>query len=330
MEVTTLYADSFEDTLEGFDGLSVVKFYAPWCRTCRMIAPIYKKLSDQMEKEAPGRVRFYEIDFKQAKDLCLRERVLALPTVSFYTSGLGKVNSFCVTAAKVNSKLTEELRRYLGDETTGHLSLLQSLRSTSLGPLVKYVKLVEVMQALENAPEYGSEAEEVGAMVGKAVGTQERLAELNELFNSLDVNSDGVLDVEEIQAVANVVGSVGESGVAELLQGAVPPAVSLDDGFVLTRAAFVDLMTARAKVEFSKPKTELLPAFQALDLDGDGVITREEMLEVMGRLNLDSSRTRDAAASIFDALDVDKSDSLDYEEFVAMMSGARLEEVEAA
>ena len=77
------------------------------------------------------------------------------------------------------------------------------------------------------------------------------------------------------------------------------------------------------------PQKELLPAFQALDTDGDGVITREEMVAAIQRLSTTPSFARgglvedleEAANQIFDALDVDKSGSLDYDEFVSMMSG---------
>ena len=64
---------------------------------------------------------------------------------------------------------------------------------------------------------------------------------------------------------------------------------------------------------------------------GDGVISRDEMLRAMecvGR-NLPAGRSRDEeslarkAAVAFDALDVDKLGTLDYEEFVAVLSGLR-------
>eukprot|EP00966_Prymnesium_polylepis_P178875 4141747-Prymnesium_polylepis.1 len=81
-------------------------------------------------------------------------------------------------------------------------------------------------------------------------------------------------------------------------------------------------MTSKAVHDFDKPDSELLPAFEAMDADGDGVLTREEVLSAMERLPGDT-RARAQFDQFFDALDVDKSGTLDYEEFVAVMSGYR-------
>jgi Ca2+-binding EF-hand superfamily protein len=91
-------------------------------------------------------------------------------------------------------------------------------------------------------------------------------------------------------------------------------------------ASFVRLMTSKAVSEFQQPDRELLPAFKALDANGDGVITREEMRQAMACIarNLpigDAESWAQRADEAFEALDRDKSGKLDYEEFVALMSG---------
>ncbi|EOD10136.1 hypothetical protein EMIHUDRAFT_257817 [Emiliania huxleyi CCMP1516] len=74
------------------------------------------------------------------------------------------------------------------------------------------------------------------------------------------------------------------------------------------------------------PEAELRPAFAALDVNGGGGMLRA--MECVGR-NLPAGGSRDEeslarkAAVAFDALDVDKSGTLDYEEFVAVLSGLR-------
>ena len=97
-------------------------------------------------------------------------------------------------------------------------------------------------------------------------------------------------------------------------------------------ASFVRLMTSKAVTEYKTPEKELQPAFAALDMNDDGFITRDEMLKAMeavGRhLPSDAGAEGEPswaqrAATAFDALDRDKSGSLDYEEFVAVLSGMR-------
>ncbi|KAH8093633.1 hypothetical protein JL720_4781 [Aureococcus anophagefferens] len=44
------------------DGLVVIKFYAPWCRACRGLAPKYERLSAEY---GPKNVKFYEMSHKE-------------------------------------------------------------------------------------------------------------------------------------------------------------------------------------------------------------------------------------------------------------------------
>ena len=141
--VRPLDAKTFAGALEAFDGLTVVKFYAPWCRTCRRVETPFKAAVQKIEAAGypKGVLQFCEVDFSKNKQLCLRERVFMLPTIHFYTSSLGRVNSFTLQASRL-SRLEEEVERYVGE--TDHLGLLQTLRSTALCPMVRYVELIEV------------------------------------------------------------------------------------------------------------------------------------------------------------------------------------------
>ena len=120
-------------------------------------------------------------------------------------------------------------------------------------------------------------------------------------------------DADEIAAIRRAIGADVEGEPDGALQE-------------LDREGFVRLMTSKAITDFDKPEKELLSAFEAIDTDGDGVLTRDEVLSAMERVPGEDSLLKDCEA-MFDALDVDKSGTLDYEEFVAMMSGTRLEKV---
>jgi len=326
MMVEELDGRSWKQTMDEFDGLTVVKFYAPWCRTCRMVGPQYQRVaSDHAYAKLSSRVRFFEVNFKKETPLCLRERVFALPMVHFYTRDLGRVNAFTLPAKGAKELLRDELDRYVGE--SDHLGLLQSLHTTAINPMVQYVDLVSVIEGLSKSPTYASAAVSASDAAKTAVSTPERVRELKDLFALLDVNDDGVLDRDEIGKIAAALGG-GVSQATTLLQR-----IGSDGGddtqsltFPLTREAFIAVMTNKAATEFNRPQEELLPAFQALDIDGDGAITREEMRVAMERLSSQDhfaagADLAEVAMAAFDALDVDKSNSLDYEEFVAMLSG---------
>lgn len=361
----------FEKTLnDGFDGLTVVEFWAPWCATCRGVAPTYDRMVGKVmaERKDMKDVRFFKVNFKENKALSLRERVFALPAVHFYTQTLGRVNRFTLTRVSAAKRLRYELARYLGDEATGsdgHLSLLKSLRTDPAAPLVRYTGLVSVLQALASADAYIADAKSTdGELLGSTLEEDgRRVAELTSLFQWIDANSDGVIDADELAAVAKAVSvfsgdvdagrssaddlhevyvmllekalsAVTEAGDAEdEEEDEAPEAVAMTPSPSLTLDEFLRLMNSKAVAEFRVPEEELSRAFGALDDNSDGVISREELLSAMQSIVETMPPDPEAraagrdwaadAAAAFDALDRDQSGTLDYEEFVAMLSGTR-------
>jgi len=317
--VAKLDSDSFHDTIQSFDGLTVVKFYAPWCRTCRAIGPQYDRFASKQEELHKDSIQFCEVNFKADKALCLGEKVFQLPTIHFYVKDLGRVNRFVLSSTTASKRLSDQVDRYLGE--SGHLSLLQSLRSTALTSMVRYTDLVNVVNAIADAPKVLEAAEGTNAMITDAIDAPELREKMTKLFESLDTDANGVLDADELAAVVRAIGG-SDAG-----SGSAPFGAGAD--LQLDRESFVNLMTSKAIADFSKPGESLRPAFEAMDVDGDGVLTREEVLAAMGRLP-GTEQSLLESEQAFDALDVDKSGTLDYEEFVAMMSGARIEDVVAA
>ena len=140
---------------------------------------------------------------------------------------------------------------------------------------------------------------------------------------------DGVLSADELAAVARAVGTFGGSADApaeSFFDGLLQHAQELASGRKelpgkLDFDAFVRIMTSKAMTEFKAPEHELKPAFSALDANGDGVISREELMaamesvqENMGKPTFTAQEVEDA----FNAADRNESGAIDYEEFVAV------------
>ena len=104
--LTTVDERGWCEHVEGADGLAVVFFFAPWCRTCKAVRPVVERLERSHED-----VSFFQADFKQSAALCYRQRVFAFPTVHFYLPGVGRVGR-CVPSAKgADAKLRSQLAR---------------------------------------------------------------------------------------------------------------------------------------------------------------------------------------------------------------------------
>ena len=107
-------------------------------------------------------------------------------------------------------------------------------------------------------------------------GDEQRLAELEELFRWIDADGDGTLRLDELEAAATALGGSAADTAGSLLERIRAQTDGAPLGVDL--ATFINLMTAKAVGDYTAPERELLPAFEALDLDGDGTISQDELL----------------------------------------------------
>ena len=116
--VTEVTEESWSHAINSVENLAVVEFYAPWCRTCRVVTPKYEQLAKKLAA-AGVKADFFKVDFKANKDLCYKERVFALPTFHFYVPKVGRVNRFTATAGQLSGRLTGQLARFVDDPEEG-------------------------------------------------------------------------------------------------------------------------------------------------------------------------------------------------------------------
>lgn len=70
-----------QNVLEG-KGLSVVDFFATWCKPCQMLAPVIEEVSKKFEN-----VSFYKIDIDKENDLANKYYIMSVPTIMFFKDG---------------------------------------------------------------------------------------------------------------------------------------------------------------------------------------------------------------------------------------------------
>ena len=104
----------FEKATANADRLTVVKFFAPWCRACKAMAPKYIRVAEDWPD-----LEFYEILFDDNKKLCKALGIKILPYMEIIAGGKGKVESFTCGPSKISllvGKLEDAASEYCGME----------------------------------------------------------------------------------------------------------------------------------------------------------------------------------------------------------------------
>lgn len=78
-----LTADNFDEEVK--EGKTLIDFWAPWCRPCRMQSPILEQL------EASGAaVKICKVNVDEQPDLAKRFGILSIPTLILMQNGVLK------------------------------------------------------------------------------------------------------------------------------------------------------------------------------------------------------------------------------------------------
>ena len=104
------------------------------------------------------------------------------------------------------------------------------------------------------------------------------MAELEQVFKKFDVNGDGKISASEL---GSIMGSLGHPATEEALKKMIVEVDTDGDGFIDLNE-FVELNTKG--VDFDEAMENLKDAFSVYDMDGNGVISADELQKVMRSL----------------------------------------------
>ncbi|XP_068569999.1 calcium-binding protein 5-like [Cebidichthys violaceus] len=146
---------------------------------------------------------------------------------------------------------------------------------------------------------------------------QAELDELQEAFKEFDYDQDGYLNYKDVAECMRTMGYMPTE--MELLE--IVQQIKMRMGGLMDFEDFTELMGPRMMGETAHMLglKELQSAFVQFDVDRDGKITQEEMKEAVKSM-LGEKLKKGELEEIIKELDINADGSIDFEEFVMMLS----------
>lgn len=135
--------------------------------------------------------------------------------------------------------------------------------------------------------------------------------ELEQVFNKFDVNGDGKICASEL---GSIMGSLGHQPTEDELQNMIKEVDGDGDGFINLRE-FIELNTK--DIDSTEVLENLRNAFSVFDIDKNGLITAEELMNVLKKLG-DTCTITESQKMIAGA-DRDGDGMINFDEFKDMM-----------
>ncbi|KAF8079232.1 putative TRX2-thioredoxin II [Lyophyllum atratum] len=82
----------------------VVDFWATWCGPCKVISPVFERLSDLPENKEIG---FYKVDVDEQQEVALEAKIRAMPTFIYFKDGDKKLEVVGANPAALEALIVE-------------------------------------------------------------------------------------------------------------------------------------------------------------------------------------------------------------------------------